>query len=84
VFTGELGIADPVSELKSVSHDPSLKHLIRLRDGRRLTALDLQWAYLERARSFMDTSGGPDEMTAEIREETRRVSEIAKKTGVVK
>jgi len=27
---------------------------------------------------------GPDEMTAEIREESRRVSEIAKKTGVVK
>src|SRR6185369_9062104 len=28
--------------------------------------LDLQWAYLERARSFMDTSGGPDEMTADV------------------
>ena len=53
VFTGELGIADPVSELKAVSHDPSLKHLMRLRDGRRLTALDLQWAYYERARAFV-------------------------------
>jgi len=41
--TGDLSIADPVTELKNVSHDPGLSHLIRLRDGRRLTALDLQW-----------------------------------------
>ena len=27
---------------------------MRLRDGRRLTALDLQWAYFERARAFVD------------------------------
>src|SRR6266480_2067847 len=34
-LSADLGIADPVSELKSVSHDPSLKHLIRMRDGPR-------------------------------------------------
>jgi Pup amidohydrolase len=68
VFTGELGIADPVSELKSVSHDPSLKHLMRLRDGRRLTALDLQWAYFERAKAFVDERYGADvdEQTADV------------------
>ena len=60
VFTGELGVADPVSELKSVSHDPTLQHLIRLRDGRRLTALDLQWAYYERARAFVEDRYGTD------------------------
>src|SRR3569623_395669 len=58
VFTGELGVADPVSELKSVSHDPSLQHLIRLRDGRKLTALDLQWAYYERARAIVEERQG--------------------------
>src|SRR4029453_120874 len=46
VLTADLAIADPVAELKAVSHDPSLSHLLRLRDGRRLTALDLQWSYL--------------------------------------
>jgi proteasome accessory factor A len=61
----DLGIADPVAELKAVSHDPTLSHLIRMRDGRRLTALDLQWAYLERARSFVDSEGS-DEMTEDI------------------
>jgi len=62
---GDLGIADPVAELKAVSHDPTLRHLIRLRDGRRLTALDLQWAYLERARAFVEVDGA-DEMTADV------------------
>src|ERR1700750_99959 len=68
VFTGELGIADPVSELKAVSHDPSLKHLMRLRDGRRLTALGLQWAYYERAQEVCDSRHGSDvdEQTADV------------------
>jgi hypothetical protein len=70
VFTGELGIADPVSELKSVSHDPTLKHLMRLRDGRRLTALDLQWAYYERAKAFVDEryGGDADDQTTDVLE----------------
>jgi proteasome accessory factor A len=59
-LTPDLGIADPVAELKAISHDPSLSHLVRLRDGRRLTALDLQWAYFERARSFVDDRYGDD------------------------
>jgi proteasome accessory factor A len=68
VLSADLGIADPVAELKAVSHDPTLTHLIRLRDGRRLTALDLQWAYYERARSFVDSRYGndADEVTVEV------------------
>ena len=63
--TGDLSIADPVTELKNVSHDPGLSHLLRLRDGRRLTALDLQWAFFERASSFVE-SHGTDEATDEV------------------
>ncbi len=68
VLPGDLGIADPVSELKSVSHDPSLKHLMRMRDGRRLTALDVQWAYFERASAFVADRYGDDvdEITADV------------------
>jgi proteasome accessory factor PafA2 len=65
-LTADLGIADPVSELKQVSHDPTLTHRIRLRDGRRLTALDMQWAFLERASSFVDSQGGADEQTRDV------------------
>src|SRR5947199_2903295 len=64
-LTADLGIADPVGELKHVSHDPSLKHRVKLRDGRRLTALDLQWAFFERARAFVDRRGG-DEQTEDV------------------
>ena len=42
----------PGRELRAVSHDPTLQHLMRLRDGRRLTALELQREYLERARKY--------------------------------
>src|SRR5918994_477919 len=68
VLPADLGIADPVSELKSVSHDPTLTHRIRLRDGRRLTALDLQWAYYERARAYVDDrqGGDADEVTLDV------------------
>ncbi len=61
----DLGIADPVGELKNVSHDPTLAHRVRMRDGRRLTALDIQWAFFERVRAFVDARGG-DEATEEV------------------
>jgi proteasome accessory factor PafA2 len=67
-LSADLGIADPVSELKAVSHDPTLQHLIRMRDGRRLTALDMQWAFYERARNFVEQRQGADadEITLDV------------------
>ena len=75
VLSGDLGIADPVSELKNVSHDPSLKHLMRMRDGRRLTALDLQWAYFERAKQFVEDRYGADcdEQTVDVLDRWARI-----------
>ncbi|KRF04705.1 Pup deamidase/depupylase [Arthrobacter sp. Soil782] len=59
-------IAEPVRELQAVSHDPSLRHLIRLTDGRRVTALDVQQMYLEAARSAVTAQGGGDAQTADV------------------
>ncbi|MEO9239111.1 MAG: depupylase/deamidase Dop, partial [Jatrophihabitantaceae bacterium] len=59
-LTDEFRIAEPVRELRSVSHDPSLRHLIRLADGRNLTALELQREYLDRARKYFDDRYGSD------------------------
>src|ERR687888_573657 len=53
-LSADLGLADSVSELRSVSHDPSLKHLLRLRDGRKLSALDMQWIFFERAHGYVE------------------------------
>jgi proteasome accessory factor A len=63
-LSGDLGLSSPVAELRSISHDPALRHLVQLSDGRRMTAVQLQWAYLEQARDFVGDS--PDEQTADV------------------
>jgi proteasome accessory factor PafA2 len=64
----ELGIESPVAELRSISHDPSCQHLIALRDGRKMTAVQLQMEYLELARKYTENKYGADvdEMTADV------------------
>ena len=52
-----LTLADPVRAMHAVSHDPSLRATVELRDGRRLTALDLLWAYYEASRAFLAGEG---------------------------
>src|SRR5947207_8569373 len=66
----DLTVAQPVRELHEVSHDPSLQHLIRLADGRRLTAVQLQAEYYDRARKFVDDRQGEDadEQTRDVLE----------------
>jgi proteasome accessory factor PafA2 len=59
-LTDELRIAEPVRELRAVSHDPTLTHTVRLADGRTMTALDLQREYLDRARKYVDDRYGAD------------------------
>ncbi len=56
----DLSIAHPIRELHDVSHDWSLSHQMRLTDGRRMTALQLQGEYLERAKKFVDDRFGAD------------------------
>jgi proteasome accessory factor PafA2 len=65
---GDLALEAPVAELRAVSHDPSLRHLVTLRDGRKLTAVQLQMEYLERARKYTEDRFGTDvdEMTADV------------------
>ncbi|HEX6918996.1 MAG TPA: depupylase/deamidase Dop, partial [Actinomycetes bacterium] len=43
----DLAVDQPVKTLRAVSHDPTLKHLVTLQDGRTLTAVQLQMEYLE-------------------------------------
>jgi proteasome accessory factor A len=56
----DLALDGPVSALRAVSHDPSLKHQVTLRDGRRMTAVQLQMEYLEQARKHVDDRLGSD------------------------
>jgi Pup amidohydrolase len=59
-LTRDLAVRQPVATLRAVSHDPSLRTLVTLRDGSRLTAVQLQWAYLEQARAYVDQRWGAD------------------------
>src|SRR6476469_4024856 len=59
-ITADLGIDGPVAALRAVSHDPTLRELIPMNDGRKLTALQLQGEYLELARKYVDDRLGAD------------------------
>jgi proteasome accessory factor A len=59
-ITRELTVDQPVRSLRQVSHDPSLKHLLTLSDGRTLTAVQLQMEYLDLARKYVEDRLGSD------------------------
>ncbi len=56
----DLAVENPVAALRAVSHDPTLSHLLTLDDGRRMTAVQLQWEYLDLARKYVDQKLGSD------------------------
>ncbi|HEU5045498.1 MAG TPA: depupylase/deamidase Dop, partial [Nocardioidaceae bacterium] len=64
----DLTVEQPVRSLREVSHDPSLKQLLRLSDGRTLTAVQLQMEYLDLARKYVEDRMGSDvdEQTADV------------------
>ncbi|WP_020144218.1 depupylase/deamidase Dop [Terracoccus sp. 273MFTsu3.1] len=67
-LTEDWSVRRPVAALQSVSHDPTLTAALELVDGRRMTALDVQWMYLEAARAWLDRRGDDPEAeaTAEV------------------
>lgn len=60
----------PVPELHAVSHDPGLTHKIKLRDGRSLTAIQLQWEFHDATAKHVDDRlrGQIDEQTLDVLE----------------
>ncbi len=64
----DLTLADPVREMHEVSHDPTLSHRLRLRDGRAMTALEIQRAYLDAAARLVEAQAvpGTDPQTADV------------------
>ena len=59
-LASDLAIESPVAELRAISHDPTLRHLVTLRDGRKMTGVQLQLEYLELARKFSEDKYGAD------------------------
>ena len=69
----DLAIEEPVEALQAISHDPSLTHKIRLRDGRHMTAIEMQRLYLEQAQLFVRQQRGRRPQTADV---LRRWAEV--------
>jgi proteasome accessory factor A len=59
-LAGDLSVEAPVAELRAISHDPTCRHLVQLRDGRKMTAVQLQLEYLELARKYTEDKYGTD------------------------
>jgi Pup amidohydrolase len=49
----DLSLDNPVAALHEVSWDLSCRQTLRLRDGRRMRALELQWEYLDHVKKFV-------------------------------
>jgi proteasome accessory factor A len=50
-------LADPVAALRTISHDPSCRARVPLRDGRALTAVEVQRVYLDAILDELDRPG---------------------------
>src|SRR3954449_4650685 len=67
-ITQDLTIDGPVSALRAISHDPTLKQTVTLTDGRTLTGVQLQLEYLDLARKYVEDRFGSDadEQTVDV------------------
>lgn len=57
-------LQDPLTALRSISRDNTCRVPLLLRDGKSMSALDIQWSYYERADSYLDEFGYSDEENA--------------------
>jgi proteasome accessory factor A len=64
----ELRLSEPVRSVHRISHDPSLRTTVDLVDGRKMTGLDVQRAYFEKAAKHVENTMGADvdDDTAEV------------------
>jgi proteasome accessory factor A len=58
----DLTLENPIRAIREISHDVTCRRKVRLANGRELSALDIQWEYLERALRYARTTGFPPEV----------------------
>jgi proteasome accessory factor A len=54
-FDKDMSLQSPVQAIRDISHDPTLRETIRLKDGRSITPLQLQREYMEHAARYVET-----------------------------
>ena len=69
----DLSFDNPIRAIREISHDLTGTRRIRLANGREMSALQIQQAYLERVERFVSTSYATDDDAAMVVAEWRRV-----------
>src|SRR6201984_1931022 len=54
-FDKDYSLQSPVQAIRDISHDPTLRETVRLKDGRAITPLQLQTEYLEQATRYVQS-----------------------------
>lgn len=62
----DLTLENPIRAIREISHDTTCRRRVRLANGRELSALDIQWEYLERVMRYSRTSGVAPEVERAI------------------
>ena len=62
----DLTLENPIRAIREVSHDITCSRKIKLANGRELSALDIQWEYLDRAMRFARSPGFPPQVQRAI------------------
>ncbi len=53
----DLTLENPIRAIREISHDVTCRRTVKLANGRELSALDIQWEYLERVMRYTRTTG---------------------------
>lgn len=73
-----LALAEPIRALRTFSLDPWLKTKAKLADGRELTALEVQYCYLEECEKALQQGGMPEWAPEAVRHWRETLEELEK------
>jgi proteasome accessory factor A len=62
----DLTLENPIRAIREISHDITCRRRVRLANGRELSALDIQWEYLERVMRYARSPGFPAQVHSAI------------------
>ena len=64
----DMRMENPIRSIREISHDLTGQHPVKMADGRTMTAIDIQRAYLEMVTSFVHANGAHNELVPRILE----------------
>ncbi len=62
----DVSLENPIRAIREIAHDVTCRRKVRLANGRELSALDIQWEYLDRAIRYSRSPGFPPEVQRAI------------------